>query len=206
MPLSRATRPLATTSAQQLPRMARASVRNASSSGSTPAPTAPPTDPTEPAELIDSPDAGGEDPSPPAPSFPAIVTTLTSPAPPTDPLPTEHHVLFNHLATSFLPSNQPCVSPPLPERPPSMMAINMHSHMQPGRKKKDESEASTGEDPVIALVCPFEGGDAYISQAVNEVASHLSADVVRVDLSLAVGFDGAHAPLSETGETTCDPS
>ncbi|TXT11022.1 hypothetical protein VHUM_01773 [Vanrija humicola] len=64
----------------------------------------------------------------------------------------------------------------------------------------DEAEPVPGdEDPVIALVSPFEGGDAYIARAVNEVAGHLSADVVRLDLALGVGLDGPYAPLKETG-------
>jgi hypothetical protein len=38
---------------------------------------------------------------------------------------------------------------------------------------KKRTEAAD-EDPVVALVCPLEGGDAYIAQAVNDVAGHLS--------------------------------
>lgn len=72
-------------------------------------------------------------------------------------------------------------------------------HVQPERKKKEEVLSPPRDDPVVALVCPFEGGDAYVAQAVNDVASHLSADVVRIDLALAAGFDGPYAPLSETG-------
>lgn len=137
-------------------------------------------------------DAEPEPPVPPTPSFPAIVTTLTAPPPPSTPLAPEHHVLFNHLATSFIPSNQPCVSP------------SQGTLMQDGPMGKimviDESEQIPGdEDPVIALVSPFEGGDAYIARAVNEVAGHLSADIVRLDLALGVGLDGPYAPLKETG-------
>ncbi|WOO78888.1 Protein MSP1 [Vanrija pseudolonga] len=137
-------------------------------------------------------DAEPEPPLPPTPSFPAIVTTLTAPPPPSTPLAPEHHVLFNHLATSFIPSNQPCVSP------------SQGTLMQDGPMGKimviDETEAiPDDEDPVIALVSPFEGGDAYIARAVNEVAGHLSADVVRLDLALGVGLDGPFAPLKETG-------
>lgn len=204
-PLARAARPLATTTAKAFPRASRAPVRNASSTPSAPAPSAPVVDVAEPVELIQDPEGDGGEPSPSTPSFPAIATTFTTPSPPTDPLPEEHHLLFNHLATSFLPSNQPCVSPPAPERPQSPMAMHMMGGPGgpggPGRgsSAKKEASAPTVEDPVLALVCPFEGGEAYISQAVNDVAAHLTADVVRIDLALAVGFDGPHAPLAETG-------
>jgi hypothetical protein len=137
------------------------------------------------------PEGGPSEPSePPTPAFPAVVTSLTVPPPPTEELALEHHTLFNHLATSFIPSNQPCTSGS------SDSHIIIPEGSQSPRKRSDLAHA----EPVVALVCPFEGGDAYISQAVHDVAGHLSADVVRLDLALGVGFDGPHAPLSETGE------
>lgn len=107
-------------------------------------------------------------------------------------------MLFNHLATSFVPSNQPCVSPP---NSSSDRRVVIPDGISLPKSKRDS--ADTGpvvEEPAIALVCPFEGGDAYVAKAVNEVAAHLSADVVRLDLSLGVGFDGHLAPLAVAGE------
>jgi len=174
---------------------APSSSNSASSSAAPDAPEPPAETGASPSDFAEAPPdpPAPSDPSevpPPTPSFPAIVTSLTVPPPPTEPLGPEHHALFNHLATSFVPSNQPCAS-----SSPDRQILLPDGGMQIPKKRAEAVE----DEPVIALVCPFEGGDAYISQAVNEVAGHLSADVVRLDLALGVGFDGPHAPLSETG-------
>lgn len=201
----RTSRPLATTSARGLPRSARPP-KGARASTTTATIDPPPVaaeDAAEPPE-----EEGGEVPEggdvPPTPSFPAIVTTLTTPGAPTEPLASEHHVLFNHLATSFVPANQPTAPPKDPngrERQ-TLIAEGPRGVFLPQMSQAAEERrpSATGEDPVIALVSPFEGGDAYISRAVHDVAAHLSADVVRLDLALGVGFDGPFAPLAETGE------
>jgi hypothetical protein len=41
---------------------------------------------------------------------------------------------------------------------------------------------------VVGLVSPFEGGDCYNREAVLQVAAHLGAEVVRIDLALAIGL------------------
>ncbi|BEI80182.1 hypothetical protein CcaverHIS002_0107110 [Cutaneotrichosporon cavernicola] len=150
-----------------------------------------------------APEPEGVEPTPP--SFPAIVTTLTTPATPTEPLVFEHHVLFNHLATSFVPANQPSVLRDSGRDRPSIITEGPRGVFLPQAGHHNTAEEapanSAVEDPVIALVSPFEGGDAYISRAVHEVAGHLSADVVRLDVALGVGFDGPYAPLAETGIT-----
>lgn len=214
--LARTARPLATTSARHLPRSARLPKgARASTTTATVDPAAPPAeedaaaDPPEEEGI--APDGGEEAPTPP--SFPAIVTTLTTPGAPTNPLASEHHILFNHLATSFVPTNQPTSStrdngrerPGIIAEGPRGVFLPQAGghHPHPGAVEERPSNAA-GEDPVVALVTPFEGGDAYIARAVHEVAAHLSADVVRLDLALGVGFDGPFAPLAETGELRGD--
>jgi hypothetical protein len=130
---------------------------------------------------------------------------LTAPGAPTEPLASEHNVLFNHLATSFVPANQPSAPRDSGNRDrPSIIAEGPRGvflpQAGPHHSGEERPSTATGEDPVVALVSPFEGGDAYIARAVNEVAAYLSADVVRLDLALGVGFDGPYAPLAETGE------
>lgn len=208
--VARTARPLATTSALRLPRSARtpkgtrASTTTATVEPAAPAEDGAAADPPE-EEGSATPEGGEEPPTPP--SFPAIVTTLTTPGAPTEPLASEHHILFNHLATSFVPTNQPTG----PARDngsrdrPSIISEGPRGVFLPqagGHHAAEERPSNAaGEDPVIALVSPFEGGDAYISRAIHEVAAHLSADVVRLDLALGVGFDGPFAPLAETGES-----
>lgn len=186
-----ASRPLATSAQRSLPR----SPRHASTSTATPSIPARPTDPSaspfppsSSSPFADAPSDPSLPEAPPAPpSFPAVVTSLTEPAPPTTPLSPDLDVLFHNLATSFVPGNQP-----------SQHHIASHLVIPDGARAPTPPRGP--DDPVIALVTPFEGGDAYITRAVNEVAAHLGADVMRLDLTLGVGFDGPQAPLAETGE------
>lgn len=107
-----------------------------------------------------------------------------TPTPTDDKLAPELRSLYNHLATSFVPANQPAHSSKIQDSPLGKVFV-------PGER--------SSEDPVIALVSPFEGGDVYNAKAVHDVASQLNADVVRLDLALGVGFDGPSAPLADTG-------
>jgi hypothetical protein len=68
------------------------------------------------------------------------------------------------------------------------------------------SESEDGVDvkeAVLALVSPFEGGGHYVLDAVKGVAGRIGAEVMTLDLTLALGFDGVAAPLSGGGEFVC---
>lgn len=56
------------------------------------------------------------------------------------------------------------------------------------------------EESVLALASPFDGGEIYIRQAVEQIAGYLDAEVLRVNLAFALGFDGPTSPLG-----ACDP-
>lgn len=127
-------------------------------------------------------DNGGD---PPEALFPGVVTTLITPTPSSEKLAPELKSLYNHLATSFVPTNQP--------------ASSHKVHDTPSGKVFVPTDRGS-EDPVIALVSPMEGGDVYNAKAVHDVAAQLDADVVRLDLALGIGFDGPSAPLAETGK------
>ncbi len=43
-------------------------------------------------------------------------------------------------------------------------------------------------DPTVALVCPLEGGEYVVREALDKAAGLLSADVVRIDAIEALGM------------------
>lgn len=184
-----ASRALSSTTVQQYPRTpARARIVTAEPPPAVTPPSEPPSSPfahTSPKEEHTTPGAEHGEGDAPESLFPGVTTTLMSPTKPEGKLAPELKSLYNHLATSFVPTNQPAHSAKLQDSPLGKVFV--------------PAERST-EDPVIALVSPFEGGDVYNAKAVHDVASHLNADVVRLDLALGVGFDGPSAPLADTGE------
>ncbi|EIW69180.1 hypothetical protein TREMEDRAFT_71806 [Tremella mesenterica DSM 1558] len=56
-------------------------------------------------------------------------------------------------------------------------------------------------DQALALLCPFEGGEDYVMESLQQVADHIGADCLRLDLALAIGLDGPSAPLHSMGHT-----
>lgn len=183
------TRTLSSTSVQHYP---RSPARARTVTAQPPPPETPPTDPppfpsphTTPKEEHTAPSTDHGEGEASESLFPGVTTTLMSPTKPEGKLAPELKSLYNHLATSFVPTNQPAYSSKLQDSPLGKVFV--------------PAERSS-EDPVIALVSPFEGGDVYNAKAVHDVASHLNADVVRLDLALGVGFDGPSAPLADTGE------
>lgn len=181
-------RTLSSSAAQRYPRSpARARTATTQPPPADAPPTEPPSFPsahTTPKDEHTAPGADHGEGDPPESLFPGVVTTLMTPTKPDGKLAPELKSLYNHLATSFVPTNQPAYSSKLQDSP-------LGKVFTPAER--------SSEDPVIALVSPFEGGDVYNAKAVHDVASHLNADVVRLDLALGVGFDGPSAPLADTG-------
>lgn len=114
--------------------------------------------------------------------------------------------LQNHLFTSFLPVNQPCdaVSPSSKGgEAPEMFVEGMPGPfgkavvlpMPPTMRPKPDNADGPLAEPVLALVTPYEGGDCYISAALEQVAATVDSDVQRIDLALALGYQGASAPV-----------
>jgi hypothetical protein len=58
----------------------------------------------------------------------------------------------------------------------------------PVRQTSHQAHGSRDEEDILALVSPFEGGEIYIRSAVEQVACAIDADIIRIDLTLAVGF------------------
>jgi hypothetical protein len=57
-------------------------------------------------------------------------------------------------------------------------------------------------EPVIGVVSPVEGGDCYNRDAVLQVAQRLDAEVLRIDLALALGLSGPSGPLGLKGKAS----
>jgi hypothetical protein len=55
---------------------------------------------------------------------------------------------------------------------------------------KSSSPGVSRSTSVLALINPYEGGDVYISDAIEQVAGAAGADLVRIDLPLSVGLSG----------------
>lgn len=110
-----------------------------------------------------------------------------SPSPSSEP-PAHLENLRVHLAASLLPLHQPL------SIAPSSAGQRLHT-------RQESEDGTSGHQATIfipiddglgesalGIVSPFEGGDCYNRGAVLETASCLGADVVRIDLALAVGL------------------
>ena len=121
---------------------------------------------------------------------------------------TLHVPLLHSILVSMLDHNQ---APPARHHPTIglsgaarknslRVASNSGELDEPASRNDAVSRSFSHADHPIAALCPFEGGEAYIRDAVYRVADEVNANVVRIDLPLALGFEGPNAPLQALGE------
>ncbi|ODO04846.1 hypothetical protein I350_05456 [Cryptococcus amylolentus CBS 6273] len=186
-------RSLRTTAAARQPRGPTPRRSFAVASASAPHPPPPPTPHPTPA---------APPPQPSRPDLHSHATSLSPPAPNTSPLPDTLQPVYTHLATTFLPRNQPLS--PDPSSSPFTHVISFpqgsqgRPHTDPADEREDQPGAQSPET-VMALASPFEGGEFYVQDAVQKMANELDADVVNLDLVLGVALDGAASPLGIEG-------
>ncbi|WVQ74383.1 hypothetical protein IAR50_003984 [Cryptococcus sp. DSM 104548] len=188
------TRSLRTTAAVRLPRgpIPRRSFAVAS------APAPPPS--SNPPEANDSPESSLPPPS--RPDLHSHATSLISPSPNASPLPDDLLPVCTHLATTFLPRNQPLSPDPTSSPFTHVISFPPGSQGRPHTSSADEGEVrgdAQSPETVMALASPFEGGEFYVSDAVQKMANELDADVLNLDLVLGVALDGAASPLGIEG-------
>ncbi|WRT65401.1 uncharacterized protein IL334_002344 [Kwoniella shivajii] len=116
-------------------------------------------------------------------------------------IPAELGPALTHLSTSFLPGNQHLAEELIPSSPFTKVISFPDGS---GRPRTDpieppaESNLSAPE-AVLALASPFEGGESYVTDAVKRLANELNADIVKLDLLMALGLDGPASPLGSHG-------
>ncbi|KAK4689733.1 hypothetical protein P7C73_g390, partial [Tremellales sp. Uapishka_1] len=149
-----------------------------------------PSTPESPSSEAD-PSASPTSPSP-AP-LSSYASSFIPPSTPDTPLPLELAQLHTYMQTTFGPSNQPLPSLSMGT---AMTVVSLDG--PPGATKvvRVPSEDAP-EESALALVTPFEGGEFYITQAVERIASEMDAEIVRINLPLAVGFGGRSSPLED---------
>jgi hypothetical protein len=104
-------------------------------------------------------------------------------------LPSHLENLRVHLAASLLPLHQPLTSPPSSAGPRLSQIVNESEDGSSGHSATFGFPDDDGlGESVIGVVSPFEGGECYNRNAILETAGHLGADVVRIDLALAIGL------------------
>lgn len=130
-------------------------------------------------------------PPAPPPSFPAAASKIVLPE--FRHVPPSLRAIQSHLHTSFLPANQPCQPQPTPTR--TVTLVSGGTSLPEVLRAQEQTTRLAPSEAVIALVTPFEGGDCYVADAVEVAAGSMEAEVQRLDIALAVGFDGAAAPL-----------
>ncbi|WWC68925.1 uncharacterized protein I206_102861 [Kwoniella pini CBS 10737] len=196
------TRSLKTSASLQLPR-STSSRRTFIASSANHAPEEPSTV-TLADQSSEGPDAPVEEPSIPSCDGDIVYSSTTSlilPSRPSSPLPTELQPVLTHLSTSFLNGNQH-LSEELTSSSPFTHVVTFPDSS--GRPRTSQSEppedlGSSEPEAVVALASPFEGGEAYVTDAVKRLANEMNADVVRLDLMLGLGIDGPSSPLASRG-------
>jgi hypothetical protein len=104
-------------------------------------------------------------------------------------LPSHLENLRVHLAASLLPLHQPLTSPPSSAGPRLSQTAKESEDGSSGYSATFSFPDDDGlGESVIGIVSPFEGGECYNRNAILETAGHLGADVVRIDLALAIGL------------------
>ena len=104
-------------------------------------------------------------------------------------LPSHLENLRVHLAASLLPLHQPLTSPPSSTGPRLSQVVNESEDGSSGHSATFSFPDDDGlGESVIGVVSPFEGGECYNRNAILETAGHLGADVLRIDLAIAIGL------------------
>ena len=121
----------------------------------------------------------------PLPSFSHHPSPTSAPSD----LPSHLQNLQVHLAASLLPLHQPLTSP---SHSAGRRLSQIVHESEDGSSAHTATFSSSDDDglgeSVIGIVSPFEGGECYNRNAILETAGHLGADVLRIDLALAIGL------------------
>lgn len=112
------------------------------------------------------------------------VTTATNEVQPTTYEPVKH--------TTPPPSKIPPPKAGKP-RPVPDLETGLRAHLLVSLTEKVQFGA---EEPVIATVCPYEGGDSQCFEVVKTAVGQIEGDIVEIDLTTALAL-GAHGPLGE---------
>ncbi|KAE8540711.1 hypothetical protein D1P53_003075 [Cryptococcus gattii VGV] len=129
----------------------------------------------------------------------AYATEVIPPSPPAA-LPPDLHPALTHLSTAFLPRNQHLATDPVNSPFTHVISFPPAAHGRPQTDPATEEEDSEPlPENVIALASPFEGGDIYVKDAVQQLANEMDADIVRLDLVMGVALDGMAGPLGVYG-------
>lgn len=113
-----------------------------------------------------------------------------------------------HLVVSLLAVNQQCtLSSPSRAQPASPQLRMARAVNAPDEEVEAGPSASMDDinglgEPVVGVVSPIEGGDCYNRDAVLQVAQRLDAEVLRIDLALALGLSGPSGPLGLKGKAS----
>ncbi|WVQ94343.1 hypothetical protein IAU59_001422 [Kwoniella sp. CBS 9459] len=136
-------------------------------------------------------------PSNPPSDLYSYTISLINPSKPTSPLPAELGPALTHLYTSFLPGNQHLAEDLQPSSPFTHVISFPDGSGRPRTETTDrqDDQGSSAPEAVMALASPFEGGEAYVQDAVKRLANEMDADLVRLDLVTALGLDGPSSPL-----------
>jgi hypothetical protein len=130
--------------------------------------------------------------TPPSRDEDPLLSHVSYHAPPgssTSDLPGHLEDLRVHLAASLLPLHQPLTTPPSSAAPQISRVVKESEDGSSGYQAAFALSADDGlGETVIGVVSPFEGGDCYNRDAVLQTAGRLGADVVRIDLALAIGL------------------
>ncbi|WVW79693.1 hypothetical protein I302_101663 [Kwoniella bestiolae CBS 10118] len=129
-------------------------------------------------------------------------TSVIPPSKPSSALPMELGPALTHLSTSFLPGNQHLAEDLKPSSSPFTHVVTFPDSS--GRPRTDPAEPTqeiddSAPEAVLALASPFEGGEAYVTDAVKRLANEMNADIVRLDLITGLGLDGPSSPLGSRG-------
>lgn len=157
-------------------------------------------------------------PPPPPPAAPAtdppggtgrdLLSYATEVIPPSPPaaFPPDLHPALTHLSTAFLPRNQHLATDPANSPFTHVISFPPAAHGRPQTDPATEEEDSEpAPENVIALASPFEGGDIYLKDAVQQLANQVDADIVRLDLVMGVALDGIAGPLGVCKCLLCLP-
>ncbi|OCF34533.1 hypothetical protein I316_03574 [Kwoniella heveanensis BCC8398] len=135
-------------------------------------------------------------PNPPSDLY-SYTTSIIPPSKPTSPLPAELGPALTHLYTSFLPGNQHLAEDLHPSSPFTHVISFPDGSGRPRTEpaERSDDQGSSAPEAVMALASPFEGGEAYVQDAVKRLANEMDADLVRLDLVTGLGLDGPSSPL-----------
>ncbi|KAK6906885.1 hypothetical protein I203_100872 [Kwoniella mangroviensis CBS 8507] len=128
-------------------------------------------------------------------------TSVINPSKPSSALPMELGPALTHLSTAFLSGNQHLAEDIRLSQPFTHVVSFPDSSGRPRTESAEPTQEldESAPEAVLALASPFEGGEAYVTDAVKRLANELNADIVRFDLVTGLGLDGPSSPLGSRG-------